>query len=243
MLSVKLSAQQVKSLCTYGGHPASPAWTQPPAIRNEEFLMRETTPNWQDFREEQSSGLSNTSLRSRQSMPENSKPRPERLQRGPWGERGRNLKTKPEMKKYPTYHQLGEHGIQLLHWRHGQRGLHGLQGEAAVIAQPVRDLGVVTAAEAAEDEGDPPAAPLPRGHGHNPLRPSLLGTRSCREEKSGGSSSRPAALRCAPVPRWEEESSHPRARHGGEEQRRFSCQIFLLRFDVYSPGNLDDHAN
>lgn len=52
-----------------------------------------------------------------------------------------------------------------------------------------------------------------------------------------------APQRCAPVPRWEEESSHPRARHGGEEQRRFSCQIFLLRFDVYSPGNLDDHAN
>lgn len=161
--------------------------------------MRETIPNWQDFREEHSSGLSNASLRSHQSMPENSKPRPERLQRGPWGARGRNLKTKPEMKKYPTYHQLGEHGIQLLHWRHGQRGLHGLQGEAAVIAQPVRDLGVVTAAEAAEDEGDPPAAPLPRGHGHNPLRPSLLGTRSCREEKSRGSSSRPAALRSRPA--------------------------------------------
>lgn len=93
------------------------------------------------------------------------------------------------MKKSPTHHQLGEHGIQLLHGWHGQRGLHGLQGEAAVIAQPVRDLGVVAAAEAAEDEGDPPAAPLPRGHGHNPVCPSLLGTRSCRGEKSGGWSS------------------------------------------------------
>lgn len=103
------------------------------------------------------------------------------------------------MKKYPTHHQLGEHGIQLLHGRHGQRGLHGLQGEAAVIAQPVRDLGVVAAAEAAEDEGDPPAAPLPRGHGHNPACASLLGTRSCGGEKSGGWSGRPAAPRSRPA--------------------------------------------
>lgn len=52
-----------------------------------------------------------------------------------------------------------------------------------------------------------------------------------------------APQRRAPVPRWEEEPSHPRAPHGGEEQTQLSCQIFLLRFDVYSPGNLDDHAN
>lgn len=145
------------------------------------------------------------------------------------------------MKKHATHHQLGEHGIQLLHGRHGQRGLHGLQGEAAVIAQPVRDLGVVAAAEAAEDEGDPPAAPLPRGHGHNPCVPPSWALDPAGERRAEAGAAAPQ--RCAPVPRWEEEPSHPRAPHGGEEQTQLSCQIFLLRFDVYSPGNLDDHAN
>lgn len=91
---------------------------------------------------------------------------------------GKKQGEKIDIKKHPTHHQLGEHDVQLLHRRHGQRGLHGLQGEAAVIAQPVCDLGVVAAAKAAEDEGDPPTAPLPRGHGQNPRRPSLLGARS-----------------------------------------------------------------
>lgn len=52
------------------------------------------------------------------------------------------------------------------------------------------------------------------------------------EEKSGGWSGRPAKGR--------RNQSHPRARHGGEERRRFTCQIFLLGFDVYGPGNLDE---
>lgn len=106
---------------------------------------------------------------------------------------------KEKGKKCSTYDQLGEHDIQLLHWRHGQRGLHGLQGEAAVIAQAVRDLGVVAAAKAAEDEGDPPAAPLPRGHGRNPPRPSLLGTRSWGERREEAPAAAPQHR--APVPR------------------------------------------
>lgn len=37
--------------------------------------------------------------------------------------------------------------------------------------------------------------------------------------------------------------SHPHTQRGGEEGRPFTCQIFLLRFDIYGPGNLEDCAN
>lgn len=67
-----------------------------------------------------------------------------------------------------THHQLREHPVQLVVARHGQCRFHGLQGE--VLAQSVGDLRVLTAVEAAEDEGQATAAAtaataLPRGHG------------------------------------------------------------------------------
>lgn len=132
---------------------------------------------------------------SHQSLPENTNPSTSSLDRleGVGGGGGRKRK----YKKCSTYHQFGEHDIQLLHRRHGQRGLHGLQGEAAVIAQPVCDLGVVAATKAAEDEGDPPTAPLPRGHGQNAPRPSLLGARSWGERTEEALAVAPQ--RCTPI--------------------------------------------
>lgn len=63
-----------------------------------------------------------------------------------------------------SYHQLGEHDIQLIASGHRQSRLHGLQGK--VLPQPVGDLWVIVAIEAAEEEGEATAAAaLPRGHG------------------------------------------------------------------------------
>lgn len=68
-----------------------------------------------------------------------------------------------------THHQLREHPVQLVIARHGQRRFHGLQGK--VLPQPVGDLRVLAAVEAAEDKGEASAAAaattnaLPGGHG------------------------------------------------------------------------------
>ena len=72
-----------------------------------------------------------------------------------------------------TYHQLGEHGVQFFGGRHGQSGLQALQGEAAVVAEAVRDLGVVAPFEAAEnDGGQAPPATLAGRHGNGSQSPS-----------------------------------------------------------------------
>lgn len=65
-----------------------------------------------------------------------------------------------------SYHQLGEHPIQLVVSRHRQRWLHGLQGK--VLPKPVGDLRVVAVVETAEDEGEAATAAattFPGSHG------------------------------------------------------------------------------
>lgn len=68
------------------------------------------------------------------------------------------------MLKVGTYHQLWEHGVQLVIVWDGQRRLHGLQGE--VLPQTVGDLWVVTALKAAKEEGHamPSASAFPWCH-------------------------------------------------------------------------------
>lgn len=65
-----------------------------------------------------------------------------------------------------SYHQLGEHAVQLIISWHRQWRLHGLQGE--VLSQPVGDLRVIAAVKTAEDEGEATtatAAAFPGSHG------------------------------------------------------------------------------
>lgn len=67
-----------------------------------------------------------------------------------------------------SYHQLGEHSIQLVVSGHRQGRLHGLQGE--VLPEPVGDLRVIVAVKTAEDVGQATAvaaaaATFPRSHG------------------------------------------------------------------------------
>ena len=78
-----------------------------------------------------------------------------------------------------TYHQLGEHGVQFFGGRHGHSGLQALQGEAAVVAEAVRDLGVVAPFEAAEnDGGQAPPATLAGRHGNGWRQRELAGSRA-----------------------------------------------------------------
>lgn len=67
--------------------------------------------------------------------------------------------------KVCTYHQLREHGIQLIITGDGQGRLQRLQGK--VLPQAVGDLWVVIALEAAEEEGRavPSAPAFPWRHG------------------------------------------------------------------------------
>lgn len=63
-----------------------------------------------------------------------------------------------------SYHQLGEHAVQLIVSGHRQCRLHGLQGE--VLPEPVGDLRVIVAVKTAEDKRQTAAvaATFPRSH-------------------------------------------------------------------------------
>lgn len=68
-----------------------------------------------------------------------------------------------------THHKLREHAVQFIVAGNGECGLHGLQDK--VLPQPVGDLWVVIALEAAEDKGGATASTtFTRRHG------SLKGT-------------------------------------------------------------------
>lgn len=67
-----------------------------------------------------------------------------------------------------THHKLREHAVQLIVAGNGERGLHGLQDE--VLAQPVGDLWVVIALEAAEDKGHATASTTTFTRRHGSLR-------------------------------------------------------------------------
>ncbi len=104
-----------------------------------------------------------------------------------------------------TYHQLWEHGVQLVIAGDGQRRLHGLQGE--VLPQTVGDLWVVTALEAAEEEGHavPSAPAFPWRHGC--FRVGAQGMMGMRE--------------CWSSPRWELRLGHSALQ---ENTKRNFCQ-------------------
>lgn len=64
-----------------------------------------------------------------------------------------------------THHKLREHAVQLIVAGNGECRLHGLQDK--ILPQPVGDLRVVVALEAAEDKGHAAAstATFTRRHG------------------------------------------------------------------------------
>lgn len=67
-----------------------------------------------------------------------------------------------------THHKFREHAVQLIVAGNGERGLHGLQDK--VLPQPVGDLRVVIALEAAEDKGSATTSTTTFTRRHGSLR-------------------------------------------------------------------------
>lgn len=67
-----------------------------------------------------------------------------------------------------THHKLREHAVQLIIAGDGECGLHGLQDK--ILPQPVGDLRVIIALEAAEDKGHTTASTATFTRRHGSLR-------------------------------------------------------------------------